>query len=321
MNATVACRPRFATCFRARPFSTCSLLSLLLASFLVSGCAAGAVATPEPVTLTIAGSTEMRPVLVELSAEFSRRRPNVLFSLRGGGSALGERWVAEGRVDLAASTLEGAYDPEHDGLVQVPIGLDGLAVIVHRSNTIPGLTMLQLRNLYSGRVLDWQDVGGAPGDVLLTSREDGSGARDLFEKLVMGREQVALTAVVMPTSGDVVEYVADNPTAIGYVSRAYILSALDEDPEREGEPDAGVPGPGVDDDHQAPEQSLPVKVVSVEGVLPLRSDVAEQRYPLVHPLYLLRRTQNMDAQAFIDFALSPAGQEIIGRFHAPIRGR
>src|SRR5690606_7162738 len=151
---------------------------------------------------SLAGSTEMRPVLDQLTRAFTRRHPHVLFNLRGGGSTLGDAWVADRRVDLAASTLLDG-DGAAPGIVRVPIGWDGIAVIVHADNPVEGVTLLQLRDLYSGQVLDWQELGGEPGEVLLVSREDGSGTRRLFEERVMQDDQVALTAVVMPTSQDV----------------------------------------------------------------------------------------------------------------------
>lgn len=282
------------------PLQNFTIFFALATAFLLSGCSVGAVTTPEPVTLTVAGSTEMHPVLQELTTAYSQRHPNVLFSLRGGGSTLGERWVAEGRIHLAASTLEGGDPPQSEALVRVPIALDGLAVIVHRSNPVDGLTLLQLQSLYSGRILNWQDVGGASGDVLLISREDGSGARRLFEERVMGEESVALTAVVMPTSRDVVAYVEGHPQAIGYVSRGYVLQALEA---------------------ASPEEDAPaVKVLAIEGLLPDRENIAAQRYPLTRALYLVRRGRGDGLpQSFIDFALSPPGQEIVARYHAPVR--
>ena len=110
-----------------------------------------------------------------------------------------------------------------DPLVRTPIGIDGLAVIVHPENSIAELSLVQLRDLYSGRVIDWQALGSDVGEVILVSREDGSGSRVRFEERVMGAERVSLTAVVMPTSEDVVAYVARNPQAIGYVSRGHVV--------------------------------------------------------------------------------------------------
>lgn len=278
------------------------LVVWLLSLLLVGGCGSATLATPEPVTLTIAGSTEAMPVLMELTTAFSQRHPHVFFSLRGGGSSLGEAWVVDRRVDLAASSL--LYDDSElaPGVTRVPIALDGVAILLHDSNPIDQLTLLQLRDLYSGRILDWSEVGGQSGEVLLVSREDGSGTRRLFEERTMGDERVALTAVVMPTSKDMVAYVASHPQAIGYVSQAY--TALNH---------PHTQGPATDD-------GADVKVVAVEGILPTRTAIAEQRYPLVRPLFLLRRLANRGwSQQFIDFALSPAGQTIVDQFHVRIR--
>ncbi|MEZ4834854.1 MAG: phosphate ABC transporter substrate-binding protein [Caldilineaceae bacterium] len=274
--------------------------SLLIAAVFLSSCGQAGVAPQEPVNLSIAGSTEMMPLLVELTGAFSDLHPNVIFSLRGGGSTLGESWVADGQVSLAASTLLTEEDEVPPDLMRVPIGWDGIALLVHRSNPIENLTLLQLRDLYSGRALDWQDVGGESGEVVLVSREDGSGTRALFEDRVMDDETVALTAVVMPTSRDVVDYVADHPDTIGYVSQAYTREAA-----------ASMVGVNA---------LAQVHVVPIEDKLPNQETLATQSYHLSRPLFLLRRRADRGwPQQFIDFVLSPAGQEIVERFHVRIR--
>jgi phosphate transport system substrate-binding protein len=278
-----------------------TFFGLAFSLILLAGCIQTGVATPEPVTISIAGSTEMLPVLSELTAEFGRRHPHVLFSLRGGGSTLGESWVAGRQVELAASTL--FYDDRllPPSVVRIPIALDGIAVITHATNAVEDLTLLQLRAIYSGRSLDWQDVGGVTGEILLVSREDGSGARRLFEERVMNEDQVALTAVVMPTSKDVVQYVATHPQAIGYVSQVYVN-----------------PTQATTDAQRA--ALARVKMIQVEGVFPTREATAAQQYHLSRPLFLLRRTDNRGwPQQFIDFVLSPAGQAIVGRHHTRVR--
>ncbi|MEZ4639156.1 MAG: phosphate ABC transporter substrate-binding protein [Caldilineaceae bacterium] len=272
--------------------------SLLIAAVFLSSCGQAGVAPQEPVNLSIAGSTEMMPLLVELTGAFSDLHPNVIFSLRGGGSTLGESWVADGQVSLAASTLltEDEVPPD---LMRVPIGWDGIALLVHRSNPIENLTLLQLPISTAG-ALDWQDVGGESGEVVLVSREDGSGTRALFEDRVMDDETVALTAVVMPTSRDVVDYVADHPDTIGYVSQAYTREAA-----------ASMVGVNA---------LAQVHVVPIEDKLPNQETLATQSYHLSRPLFLLRRRADRGwPQQFIDFVLSPAGQEIVERFHVRIR--
>lgn len=294
MNVVVSTRTR--TTYSLRQFLP---IGWLLAALILGACQQSALNAPEPVTLSIAGSTEMTPLLVDLTGEFSNRYPNVIFNLRGGGSSLGESWVADGRVDLAASTLLYEESETPNGLMRIPIGLDGIAVIVHASNPITGLTLLQLRDLYNGRALNWADVGGEAGDVLLVSREDGSGTRALFEERVMGGDGVALTAVVMPTSKDVVDYVATHPETIGYVSQGYTRATA------------------VLGDAANREQ---IRLLQIEGRLPDDETIRAQTYHLSRPLFLARRANQRGwPQQFIDFVLSPTGQQIVDRYHVRIR--
>jgi phosphate transport system substrate-binding protein len=304
-------------------------LAALGAAALLAACDTAAVSTPAPVTITVAGSTAMRPVLRELTEEYARQHPNVLFSLRGGGSTLGEQEARDGEVTIGASTLfppDGQADSVQvaalatpapvtpisptvagvtDSLVRTPIGIDGLAVIVHPENSVTELSLLQLRDLYSGRVIDWQALGSDVGEVVLVSREDGSGSRLLFEQRVMGAERVSLTAVVMPTSEDVVSYVAKNPQAIGYVSRGHVAQLIAEEDD--------LPSAGVADEPA-------IKVLRIEGQLPSRQNLASQTYPLTQPMYLVTKVVPTGRiRQFVDFALSPAGQSIVARYHVPIR--
>jgi phosphate transport system substrate-binding protein len=267
--------------------------------FALFGCGA-AVATPAPTVITIAGATELHPVLQELTAEFTRRHPNVIFTLRGGSSTTGEEQALTQRVDLGASTL---FPPEAPGpverlLVRTPIGSDGLAIIVHSSNSVPGLTFEQTRRLFSGEILSWDGVGGDAREVILVSREDGSGSRILFEDRIMGDEAVSLTAVVMPSSRDVVDYVAKTPGAIAYVSRAWVMP------------------PGDRGDAPAPR----VRPLPIEGMLPTLDTLATGDYPLRQPLYLVSRGEPRGwVRQFVEFVLSPAGQAIVARYHQPAR--
>ncbi|MFN8443710.1 MAG: phosphate ABC transporter substrate-binding protein [Caldilineaceae bacterium] len=291
---------------------TLPTITLILVSFVLFGCEQTQVATPEPVTITIAGATSMRPVLQALSAEFSRRHPAVLFDLRGGGSTIGEEQLVAGQIDLAASTLTPS-DPQNNQditadqkIFRVPIGIDGLAIIVHRSNKVTALSLAQVRDLFSGKIVQWSAVGGDERDVLLVSREDGSGSRQLFESRLMGAEAVSLTAIVMPTSADVVDYVAKNPQAIAYVSRSYLVDQLDQ-----VQPDVASSNNSL---------SNQVKVVALEGKLPTLENLKDSSYLLSAPIYLVGNGQPQGTiRQFIEFILGPVGQGIVGHYHARIR--
>lgn len=281
---------------------------LLVALMGLPACQPPDVAPRRTTVVRIAGSSAMQLVLYELTAAFTHQHPSVLFEVAGGGSTTGEERVLASQVDLAASTLISSTVPTTAR--RTPIGLDGLAIVVHATNPITTITMPQLQALYNGRSFHWEEVGSSAGEVLLISREDGSGSRQLFEARVMGEEQVALTAVVMPTSGDVVDYVAKHPNAIGYVSRAYVLAVIDQTPS----PATGAATPDAASD------PLGVKVLALDGQLPTAQAIQTQSYPLIQPLYLVSRTRPTGwLQQWIDFTLSPAGQAIVARYHGRVR--
>ncbi len=296
-----------------RPSHLLRLLTrLMFAGSLLSGCTlprgGNAVSSPAPVTLTIAGSTEMRPLLIEMTSVYRERNPKVQFTLLGGGSQIGEQRLASGQIDIAASTAAYPDAQIPAGLVRIPIGLDGIAVVVHSENPVEALTLVQIRDLFGGRALNWEEVGGAAGEVLLVSREDGSATRELFEERVMDADQVALTAVVMSTSSNVVEYVASHRDAIGYVTSAYLL--------QNGMPFA-VNGENTS---TADSAERTVKAVSIEGRVPFGADLANFQYPLARALYLLfPQSSDPSIRKIVEFVRGEEGQAIIARFHAPIR--
>ena len=170
----------------------------------------------------------------------------------------------------------------------IAIAQDGIALVVHPQNALGELTLAQVRDIFAGRILDWEGIRGTPGDIVVVSREDGSGTRAVFEGVVMGEKRVTLTAIVMPSSEAVVEYVAGHPTAIGYVSMSYL--------------------------------SPQVRALQIEGVSPTPETVQSGVYPLRRPLYLLTGQEPKgEVKAFIEFTSSPAGQAIVKQRYGRLR--
>jgi len=262
-------------------------LSWLLAlALLVVGCVETQTVTPRPVRLHIAGSSSMMPLLQALVEAFRLQHAGVEFSLEESDSAVGLVRVREGSADLAAVSWWGGSGNREE-LAVIPIGWDGIALIVHRDNPVSRVTSSEARAIFAGRLLDWAELGGAPAEILVVSREQGSGTRSAFEDQVMGTTRVTLTAVVMSSSQGVVEYVAGHPNAIGYVSHLYNRSS--------------------------------VKTLFFEGSLPTVTNLHNGRYLLRRPLYLVsQRPLAPQAQALVDFALSSKGQAVVARYAAPI---
>ena len=227
----------------------------------------------------------MQPLVEELAQAYTERHKHVTIAVEGRGSLPGIELVRQGEVDIGMASWK---ESEDTSLWSTPIALDGIAIVVHPQNQVKGLTLLQLKDVFFGRVWDWRDVRGQAGDILVVSREDGSGTRVVFEELVMQGQRVTLTAVVMPSSRAVVEYVAEHPQAIGYVSMGYLTEE--------------------------------VKVLEIEEAAPTPKSVRQGAYHLLRPLFLITRQEPAgEIKGFIDFALSPTGQSIVGRKYGRVK--
>lgn len=246
------------------------------------------VSTPEPVFLQAAGSTAMSPLVSELAAAFDASFPSISLDVTDGGTQFGLDALRAGEVDLAlASSLPAELD---SGLRATAIARDGIAIIVHPTNPVDGLGLLQLQDLFGGRIYEWQGVGGQPAQGIIqpVSREMGSGTRAAFEAMVMGDRAVTSLAIVAPSSQAVVDYVAEHPDAIGYVSMAYASSE--------------------------------VKMLKVEGELPTPQSSGQGSYPLTRELWLISSDPPSSAvQQFLRFVLQAVGQQIVGRSYGRIR--
>jgi phosphate transport system substrate-binding protein len=271
-----------ATTQRFRPV-TCVLFCLLL---LLPACAQTPTPTIETVQLVLAADTSTAPLMNELVAAYLVDRPHVAIQLEQAANA--ERALEalqSGQSHLIA--LSWLPEPEATaGTVwQLSFARDPIVIITHHTNPVGDVSLLQLRDIFQGQTLFWADLGGPDLDVIPVSREDGAGTRLSFESLVMGRRNVAPTAVVMPSNEAVVEYVASTPGAIGYVSSAWLVPA--------------------------------VNLLAVEGVPPSPAAVENGRYLLARPYYLVARAEPSAGLAdWVRWIKEGEGQKVIQRNYA-----
>lgn len=302
-------------------------LVIVHCSLVISLAACGtAVTPPAPITLRVAGSTSMTPLLSDLASAYHEVYPYINFNIEGSGSHVGLERLEMGEIELAGcSWLPPSEEGTPQPYVAAPIAWDGIALIVHPDNPVDELTLLQVRNIYAGWTLNWQDVGGEAGDILVVSREDGSGTRAVFEQQVMGEQPVTLTAIVMPSSAAVVEYVARHTAAIGYVSMAYVNGRMvrwsgGRLVARSGDYANQQTTRPSDQQTKRPKDQKTIKVLRIEGIYPTPDTVQSGVYHLTRPLYLVTRGEpSGEVRAFIDFALSPAGQSIAGQRYGRVR--
>ena len=247
---------------------------------------------PAPLSLRLAGSTTAEPLLAALIDGFASEYAHVSVSVQWGNATFVLRQVESGAADLGMVT---GTPPQ--SVWAAPVALDGIAIVVHPTNSLPGLSLSQAQSLFRGRFWHWRDFGAwaAEDEIAVLSREEGSGLRASFEALVMEEEPVAPTARVMFDGAEVVEWVAASPGAVGYVSHGRV---------------AGEGG-----EH-------PVKEVPVEGVLPTADSIADMQYRLLLPFYLAAiQEPEGAARLFVDFCLSREGQAVVGQRYVPVRGK
>lgn len=240
------------------------------------------LATREPTLLTLAGSTSMAPLAAELADAYSDATPLARFQVTGWGTKSGLEALREGGVDVALASW---LPPDAgDGWQATAVARDAIAVIVHPSNGVEGLGLLQLRDVFGGRTHDWATVGRTPGSgrvVQPVSRELGSGTRAAFESMVMDGQNVTPMAILVPSGEAVADYVASHPQAIGYVSLGQVTES--------------------------------VKALAIEGEAASAAAAGRGSYPITRELWVVTlEPPGEEAKRFLRFCLGPVGQGIVG---------
>jgi phosphate transport system substrate-binding protein len=257
-------------------------VALIVASALtvsLAGCSNGSHASDQVI---VTGSTTIQPIAEVAKEGFERTHPGVRILVSGVGSSAGIENVIAGTADIGTSSRDLKGDELHAGLVDTPIAYDAIAVIVNPSNPVDGLTKAQVKAIFEGRITNWKQVGGPDMEIGLVNRDEASGTREAFFKIVLDKERFDPTAVVLPGTGQVRSVVAQAPSAIGYISLGFVT------PE--------------------------VKALAIDGVEPSEEAVVNGRYPISRVLHFLTRGEPTGlVKEFIDYVLSPEVQEDVVR--------
>jgi phosphate transport system substrate-binding protein len=137
------------------------------------------------VGVSVVGSTSVQPFAEALAEEFMAAHPEEKIFIQGGGSTAGIQAVLTGAAQIGMSSRK--LEESEKALITVPIIYDAIAVIVHRNNPLDNLSMDQIRKIYAGKITRWTEVGGADKAITVVTREEGSGTRETFQNLVMGK--------------------------------------------------------------------------------------------------------------------------------------
>ncbi len=232
-------------------------------------------------TIEIVGSTTVVPLVEQLREAFIQKYPGITVNVGAGGSVVGIQAVQDGRTDIGMSSRRLRPEEILDGMQVHPIALDVLAIIVHPSNPVDGMTKEQLQGIFKGEITNWSEVGGEDREILPVLREITSGTRGAFDDVALDGQEPTSNADVQITASEVEAKVASTENAIGYIGFGHIV-------ENE------------------------IKVITINGVEPSPETAKDGSYPLLRPLLLLTGPLSRDiANVFIEFSLSAEGQQIV----------
>ena len=226
------------------------------------------------------GSTSMKNVIAALTEGFAEVEPGVTVSYDPTGSGAGITGATDKTLDIGLSS-RALKDDEKADVDGTTIALDGIAIIVNNASKVEDLTVDQLKQMFTGEITNWSEVGGDDGDIVLIGREAGSGTRDGFESIVDVKDSCKY-AQELTATGAVISAVEANPLAIGYAS----LSAVGDT----------------------------VKMVTVGGVECSEETVKDGSYEVQRPFVFVTNksvTLSEQAQAFFDFATSADAADLI----------
>ena len=258
-------------------------VSLFLFIFVLAGCSNNETETasdsPElSGTINIAGSTSVQPLVELMAHSFMDEHPKVKVNVSGGGSSAGVRSCAAGTVDIGAASRD--IKMTEADLVPYAIARDAVAIVVNSSNSISDLTTEQVAKIYAGEITNWKEVGGKDENIIVVSREEGSGTRDCFHSKVTkayGKE-IKADALFYDSNGAVRTKVSAEPKAIGYLSLGYA----------EG-----------------------LKTITVDGVECTLENCKSGKYPVLRRLNLLtKNAPSGKVREFLNFCRSEEGRQI-----------
>ena len=232
-------------------------------------------------TVATDGSTSMEKVIGALGEAFMEANSGVNFTYNPTGSGSGITAVSEGRCDIGLSSRALKDSEVASGLVGTVLAYDGIAVIVNPANTVEDLDIEAIAKIYTGEITNWSEVGGADAQIVLVGREAGSGTRSGFEELTETVDKCQYRQE-LPSTGDVITAVAQNPDAIGYASLASVKDS--------------------------------VKALKVAGVTPSEETVKDGTYLIQRPFVLVTKegvALSPVAQAFFDYATKGQANDII----------
>ena len=256
------------------------LVTMVGTTFVGCGSAEGVDSDSSVATISISGSTSVGPLMEKVQEKYEENN-SVILEIQQNGSGAGIKDVISGISEIGMSSRE-LKDEEKNSVEATTVAYDGIALLVNPENKVKNISLEDVKNVYTGKITNWKELGGEDAPIVVISREEGSGTRDAFQEIVGYKsEELTKEATISDGSGAVKTTVAGNKNAIGFASFEYI----DET----------------------------VSALNVNDVEPTADNVKDGQYKISRPFLLVTKSDSVteNGQNLINYVLSPEGQQIV----------
>jgi len=241
--------------------------------------------------ITIKGSDTMVILSQQWAEIYMKKHPETTIQVTGGGSGVGIAALINGSTDIANSSrpmkpaeLEKIKAKYNKNGIEIACAKDGLSVFLNKGNVVSELTIEQIGAIFSGKITNWKQVGGADAKIQLYGRESSSGTFEFFKEHVV-KTDFSQTCQTLPGTAAIVNAVKKDKYSIGYGGAAYAEDVKDCKVKKD---------------------------TKSKGVLPTAATIKNKTYPISRYLYMyLKSKPTGETKKFIDWILSSEGQKMI----------
>ncbi|MBK9924936.1 MAG: PstS family phosphate ABC transporter substrate-binding protein [Anaerolineales bacterium] len=278
------------------------LTTMLVAVVFMSSCgpaSSAETASDSPAAyIENKGSDTIVNLALAWAEQYQSDHPNIRISVTGGGSGTGIAALVNGTVDIANASRkikqEEIDQAKANGIdpVEHIIARDAIAVIVNPENPITQLTLKQISDIYSGKIVNWKEIGGEDRPIVRLSRETNSGTHVYFLETVLrlgskeDKTLFSMDTLLLPSSEGIIAEVRQNPNAIGYDGLGYV-----------------------------PKDLKKIAIAKEDGgayILPSIETVNDKTYAIARDLYMYTNGQPQGIiKEYLDWILSSEAQQIV----------
>lgn len=238
--------------------------------------------------LVITGSSTVAPLALELGKRFEKENPGTRIDIQSGGSSRGVTDVRQGVAEIGM--VSRALNPDERDLKAYPLAMDGVSIIVHKSNPLQTLSDEDIVKIYTGKINNWKQLGGKDVPITVVNKAEGRSTLELFEKYFKVKNSEIKAQVIIGDNEQGIKTVAGNPDAIGYVSIGTAAFSA--------------------------QQGVPVKLLPLQGVEASEEAVRKGNYPLARPLnFVVKGSPSALSKRFLDFAQSAGVRDLVQEQH------